>query len=98
MLELGSVSKQAHYEVGKYCADKKLDMVFALGDEAENIFLGAKENGVENSFHFLDKQVLSEKLLETLEPGDAVMFKASRGMKLEEVIKNIYKGMGIENE
>lgn len=98
MLELGSVSKQAHYEVGKYCADKKLDMVFALGDEGENIFLGAKENGVENSFHFLDKQALSEKLLETLEPGDAVMFKASRGMKLEEVIKNIYKGMGIENE
>lgn len=98
MLELGSVSKQEHYSVGEYAAEKQLDMVFAYGEEAENISLGAKENGVKDVLHFLDKKELSQKLLEVLQPGDAVLFKASRGMKLEEVIKNIYKGMGIENE
>ncbi|MBQ7580562.1 MAG: UDP-N-acetylmuramoyl-tripeptide--D-alanyl-D-alanine ligase [Clostridia bacterium] len=98
MLELGAVSKQAHYDVGKYAAEKGIDMVFALGEESQSIFFGAKENGIDSSFHFLSKDELSKKLLECLQPGDAVIFKASRGMKLEEVIKNIYKGMGIENE
>lgn len=98
MFELGSVSKQAHYDIGKYAAQKKVDMLFAIGEEALNYYLGAKENGMENAFHFLDKQELSVKLLEELKEGDAALFKASRGMKLEEVLKNIYKGMGIENE
>lgn len=98
MFELGSVSKDAHYDVGKYASQKDIDYVFAVGEQAKYIYLAAKENGIKNAYHFLDKKELSDKLLETLEAGDAVMFKASRGMKLESVIKNIYKGMGIDDE
>ena len=35
---------------------------------------------------FDDKTELVKALLETLKDGDAVLFKASRGMKLEDVI------------
>ena len=36
------------------------------------------------------KDELSNKLFELAHKGDAVIFKASRGMKLEDVINNVY--------
>ena len=44
-----------------------------------------------NAYLFDSKQSLTDKLFEIAEKGDAVLFKASRGMKLEEVISEIYK-------
>ena len=40
---------------------------------------------------FDDKTELAKALLETLKDGDAVLFKASRGMKLEDVINSLYR-------
>ena len=40
---------------------------------------------------FDDKTELVKALLETLKDGDAVLFKASRGMKLEDVINSLYR-------
>lgn len=40
---------------------------------------------------FDDKNELAKTLLETLKDGDAVLFKASRGMKLEDVINSLYR-------
>ena len=73
-------------------------MLFTYGEEAEYIAEGAKDKGMKQVYSFKDKEELSETLLITLKIGDAISFKASRGMKLEEVIKNIYKGMGIKDE
>lgn len=44
--------------------------------------------------HFDSKEELTEKLLELLEAGDTVAFKASRGMKLEDVIHSVYDRWG----
>ena len=41
--------------------------------------------------HFADKQALAEALLRLLEPGDAVLVKGSRGMKLEEILQLVYQ-------
>ena len=41
---------------------------------------------------FYDKEKLSEMLLNIASKGDAVLFKGSRGMKLEDVINTVYKG------
>ena len=43
-----------------------------------------------------DKNGLLEELLRTLQPGDAVLFKASRGMRFEELIEAIYEGWKIK--
>ncbi|MDE6155332.1 MAG: UDP-N-acetylmuramoyl-tripeptide--D-alanyl-D-alanine ligase, partial [Eubacterium sp.] len=90
MLELGDYSIQAHSEVGKMAADAGVDYLFTVGEMSKYINSSAKENGLENAFHFDSKEELADKLLEILQTGDAVIFKASRGMKLEDVIHNVY--------
>ena len=93
MLELGSYSEKAHREVGEYAAEKQLDILFTYGKEAEFSADSAKKAGLKNVYAFSDKSLLAETLLETLSAGDVVSFKASRGMRLEEVIKKIYEGI-----
>lgn len=90
MLELGDFSKKAHEDVGKMVADNKIDYLLAYGNDAKYIVDGAKQNGMENAFYFDNKDELSNKLFELAHKGDAVIFKASRGMKLEDVINNVY--------
>lgn len=94
MLELGDYSKSAHYEVGKFAAENNIDFLLAYGDEAASIVDGARQGGMKNALHFADKEQLSQKLIETASPGDAVIFKASRGMKLEDVIHYAYDRWG----
>ena len=98
MLELGKISKEAHYSVGEYAAKSNVDILCTYGEQSEYIAQGARDNGMESVIKFTDKEKLSKYLLETLREGDCVSFKASRGMKLEDVIEIVYKGMGIENE
>ena len=90
MLELGDYSKTAHSEIGNYAADKKVDLLFTYGAESENIAESAKVKGV-NVKDFTDKNALFDALKDEIRPGDAVLFKASRGMKLEEVINMLYE-------
>lgn len=90
MLELGDFSKNAHEDVGKMVADNKIDYLLAYGNDAKYIVDGAKQNGMENAFYFDNKDELSNRLFELAHKGDAVIFKASRGMKLEDVINNVY--------
>lgn len=93
MLELGTYSEKAHRDVGIFAAEKKTDMLFAYGKESLYSAQSARESGLENVFHFSDKEKLSEAILSTLQEGDVISFKASRGMRLEDVIKMIYEGM-----
>ena len=90
MLELGDYSKQAHCDIGKYAAEKQIDMLFTFGEESKNITETAQKLGMD-AFAFTDKTVLFNALKGELKKGDAVLFKASRGMKLEEVIEMLYK-------
>ena len=92
MLELGSYSKDAHIQVGNMVGENNVDYLFAYGTDAKYYVEGAKQSGVKNAFLFDDKDKLSEILLNTASVGDAVLFKGSRGMKLEDIINTVYKG------
>lgn len=89
MLELGEFSHSAHYDVGATAAKSDADMIFAYGKEAEIYAKAASDNG-RVAKHFTDKSELANELAQTLMQGDAILFKASRGLKLEEVIYSIY--------
>ncbi len=89
MLELGSISEEAHKKSGKYAAKKGIDAVFTLGKRSECTAEKAKELGL-IAESFSEHKSLAEKLYGFVEPGDAVVFKASRAMKLEEVINQLY--------
>jgi len=45
---------------------------------------------------FDDKKELADFLCSVLVPGDAVVFKASRGMGLEDVIKIVYRELDVD--
>ena len=93
MLELGSVSREAHYGVGTKAAENGIDAVFTYGERSLETAKGAADGGVADVRSFSDKQQLSQVLAEYLEQGDAVLFKASRGMKLEDVIYSVYEAL-----
>lgn len=91
MLELGDYSCEAHSMVGKMVAENNIDYLLAYGENAKYYYSVAMENGCKNAYHFDDKNKLSQKLIEIANDGDVVIFKASRGMKLEDVINAVYK-------
>ena len=90
MLELGSYSDTAHYEVGKIAGDVKTDIVITFGELSSLIKKGAEENGAE-SYSFSDKRELTNFLKSILKENDTVLFKGSRSMKMEEIFHELYK-------
>jgi len=89
MLELGEHSAKLHREVGHYAAEKGVDLIICAGENAENIFMGAEEVRSDCVYWFENKQVLSDRLVELLAGVDAVLVKASRGMKFEEIVSGV---------
>ncbi len=91
MLELGSMSEKLHSLVGEYVAQSKTDMLLCYGEDSKYICEKANALGFSNTQFFSDKIKLTEYLKETIIDGDLLLFKASRGIKLEEVIDKLYK-------
>lgn len=91
MLELGEYSREAHLSVGNMVGENKIDILLAYGNDAKYYVENAKAGGVE-AYLFDDKQALADKLLQCASSGDVVLFKGSRGMKLEDIINTVYKG------
>ncbi|MBQ6932350.1 MAG: UDP-N-acetylmuramoyl-tripeptide--D-alanyl-D-alanine ligase [Clostridia bacterium] len=86
MLELGEISADAHREIGVLAARKGIDRLYTYGTMAALAAQSARENGIAFAKSYDDKNALAQELKKELRAGDAVLFKASRGMKLEEVI------------
>ena len=92
MLELGPRSAAMHRQVGKLAAG--LDALVCYGPQAAQIAQGAAEQGMKTVFHTEDPEEAAAWLRDYLRPGDAVIFKASRGMKLEEVMERTFEEAG----
>ncbi len=90
MLELGEMSRELHENVGEMSVNAKIDKLICYGNYAKYIAKRADELGL-HSGCTTDKGMLLDYLKSTLKPNDVVLFKGSRGMKLEEVIEELYK-------
>ena len=86
MLELGSHSAQAHETVGRLAA-KYADVLLCYGSQSEKMLLGAKNSGMECAMHYMDQEALAAQLLQIVQPGDVLLFKGSRGMKMERILE-----------
>ena len=93
MLELGDYSETAHRDCGKYAAEKGIDVLFAYGNASAFTADEAQKNSLKEVYHFTDAAELSEKLSNFIKEGDSLLFKASRGMRLENIIHYIYDKM-----
>ncbi|NLK21417.1 MAG: UDP-N-acetylmuramoyl-tripeptide--D-alanyl-D-alanine ligase [Epulopiscium sp.] len=91
MLEMGSFSSQAHEEVGKYVAKRDIDYLFCIGNEAKHIIRGAIDDGMSNNKvkMFSTQQELWRYLEDFIAYQDMVLFKASRGIHLEETVEKL---------
>jgi UDP-N-acetylmuramoyl-tripeptide--D-alanyl-D-alanine ligase len=96
MLELGSYSETAHRTVGEYAAQCGVDILYTYGAESKYMADSAKTLGMKNVFAFTDKTELTKTLLSEIKNGDTLLFKASRGMKLEEIFEKIYEQWDVE--
>lgn len=85
MKELGTNSKQLHFDTGKYVKDKNVDVLIAVGTYAQDIAKGAEE-GTTAVYYFETVPEALEKLNVIIKQGDTVLVKASRAMKLENVV------------
>lgn len=93
MLELGSYSEEAHLKLGEAAAEYNVDILFTYGERTLDTALQAEKSGVAAVRSFSDKNEMAKELLSLLSAGDAVLFKGSRGMALEDVIDILYKGL-----
>lgn len=91
MLELGGVEQQAHTEAGRLAAQCGIDGLYCTGELSRRTAQAAKEAGLAQTEWFGDHDALFAHLSHELKPGDTVWFKASRAMRLEDVIKRIYE-------
>lgn len=91
MYELGSESRAMHREVGNHAAETKPDMLIAVGNDARYYVEGAAGLGAEKILYFPDKSELLEAAQCIVKPGDVVLVKASRGMAMEKIVKEILK-------
>ena len=91
MLELGDYSEKAHRETGVAATLLGTDIVLTYGENAAFTAEEAKKKGIKEARSFFDKKELTAYLKSILAQGDTVLFKGSRGMKMEDVFNSLYK-------
>ncbi|MDH6370058.1 UDP-N-acetylmuramoyl-tripeptide--D-alanyl-D-alanine ligase [Paenibacillus sp. PastF-3] len=92
MLELGPDEIEFHKEIGYYLDPAVTDFVYTYGPLSVHIAEAAKERfGNERVLAFTDKSELTAVLIGKSSSKDIVLFKGSRGMRLEEVLQSLSK-------
>lgn len=90
MFEQGKESPRYHTEVGEYASDKSVDMLIAIGDDAEYIKDGAlKSMSAENVKYYKTKNEFLKEMKNIIKSGDVVLVKGSRGMAMDLIVKRI---------
>ena len=88
MLELGPRSSDFHREVGAHTASRRVSVLIACGALGKGFAEGAREAGMPaDSIIEAPDAVHAARLIRSmLRPGDAVLIKGSRGMRMEQVV------------
>lgn len=88
MLELGPEGEALHRECGQRMAARGVDIVIGVRGLAAALVEGAAEGGVEARFVVTPEEA-GGWLMANLRPRDAVLLKASRGVRLERALASL---------
>jgi UDP-N-acetylmuramoyl-tripeptide--D-alanyl-D-alanine ligase len=90
MLELGGSAADLHRRLGETAAKSGVDRLCAHGAFAAEILAGARAAGLAQDCLFSgDHAEIAADLTAWLRPGDCLLVKGSRGMKMETVIEHL---------
>jgi UDP-N-acetylmuramoyl-tripeptide--D-alanyl-D-alanine ligase len=89
MLELGRWSEILHREVGRYVADSGMSVLVGIRGAARSMVDAAVKAGLSESaaYFFDDPESAGEHLRGIAREGDAVLFKGSRGTRVEKALE-----------
>jgi UDP-N-acetylmuramoyl-tripeptide--D-alanyl-D-alanine ligase len=89
MLELGQETGRMHRDVGQFLAGLGLSRLIACGTLGRDIAEGARQGGMADSKidEVADAAAGADHLRRIVRQGDVVLVKASRGMKMEQVVQ-----------
>ncbi|MCI8347825.1 MAG: UDP-N-acetylmuramoyl-tripeptide--D-alanyl-D-alanine ligase [Firmicutes bacterium] len=92
IIGLAHKSEEGHRLVGRYAAEKSVDLLIAIGDDARYYAEGAAEiMNKDKVMYFSHKKDFIQVKDKLIKSGDVVLVKASRGMELEEIVEEILK-------
>ncbi len=89
MWELGDEARRAHRSIGERAAALGVRQLFLMGAQAETVAAGACAAGMPvEAIHICGSHAaVAEAVVARWQPGDIVLVKGSRGMKMEEVVR-----------
>ena len=88
MFELGNKSIEQHRLIGQKCIDLKIDLVLTIGNHSKHTNLALNRSIKSKHYHSPDK--LINYLKKSIKQDDILLFKGSRGMKMENIINKIF--------
>ncbi|MFQ5428942.1 MAG: UDP-N-acetylmuramoyl-tripeptide--D-alanyl-D-alanine ligase [Phycisphaerae bacterium] len=93
MRELGTAAARCHGAVGREAGRSSAQVIVAVGDHARVIADGATVTAGTSKriYAYPSVAALKNKLPDLLEPGDVVLLKASRAVRLEQLVEPIAK-------
>jgi UDP-N-acetylmuramoyl-tripeptide--D-alanyl-D-alanine ligase len=97
MLELGPESVRLHEECGRAAVRSKIDVLVTVGKESARalgdaaVAAGLARGAVT---HFADSTSAAEAVAALVQPGDVVLVKGSRGVRLERVVERLHGAAG----
>jgi UDP-N-acetylmuramoyl-tripeptide--D-alanyl-D-alanine ligase len=89
MLELGPETGALHAACGKRMAERGISLVIGVRGAAAAIVEAARAGGVEAVFYETPEEA-GAWMLEQVMPGDAVLLKGSRGVRLERALAGLW--------
>ena len=92
MLELGDCAWAEHYRIGRIAAENA-EVIFAYGPNAGRVVGGAITGGKSTNAarEYTTHEAMAKDLKNLCKPGDVLLFKGSRGMRMENVLELFLK-------
>jgi len=89
MLELGQASEELHRRLGRYAAQHGVDLLIGVRGDARLLVEAAVEAGMARSaaLFFESPAEAGDLARSAAAGGDAILFKGSRGVKVEQALK-----------
>jgi UDP-N-acetylmuramoyl-tripeptide--D-alanyl-D-alanine ligase len=98
MLELGDDELNIHRDMGEELGKKDIDILIGIRGLASELVAGAAEAGVSDAEFVEDSDKAGDLLCATVQPGDVILVKGSRGVRTEQVIGKLLQKFKLQDD